>query len=392
MDPLIEALDTALDNFTAGMNITISSADCSRRLGIGDVIQATDSLAKSIKEGLSFANERLDGSGFVLSAEAIPYFNFDTFSIGVNINLSAAFKEMAADVLEIVSDFVKFSVSPSEQAIDKRLGLGYDDPVIEMPNLASNAVFSAGMNVNFGVDFNLAEIKKGLSKSYPFGMALRKGISLRIDTWDGFAEIVADPIELSISLRGKDVEIRDSHFVTAAELRSRGRFVSTIDDMLAGGIEIEPLKPDLTVPFSAEIIFDMPVTDDFIISPIMTAESDNVMGRGVAFNFDVDISTFLYNPYMGENTLLNTFQTAASFLHEVASLKLELNPSDIPSSLEGFFDIVNELNDLGEELLIYIDIVTQGECQRSRLFFNLHLFLNFLYSPKLDTPTGQACN
>ena len=171
---------------------------------------------------------------------------------------------------------------------------------------------------------------------------------------------IVDPIELGISLFGRDINIRDSHFALLADLRSRSRFFATIDDLINGSNDILPLTPKLTLPFSAELAFDIPVTDEIVLTPIMSIESDNLVGNDLVFDFDVDMSTFLNNDYVGENTLASLLQNATIFLQEVASIQPELNASETPSALDGFFDIVNQLNDFSVQLLTYIDTVNQG--------------------------------
>lgn len=179
---------------------------------------------------------------------------------------------------------------------------------------------------------------------------------------------IVNPIEIGISLFGRDMGIRDSYFATAAELQSRGKFISTIDDMIIGGdaVNLSTLVPDLTVPLSAEFVFDIPVTDEIIISPIMSVESDNLVESDFDFDFDADIGTFLNNSYMGNNTLTSLLQNATSFLETITSLELELNATgkEIPPTLNGFFDVVNQIDDLADHLLLYIDMVEQGMCAK----------------------------
>ena len=169
------------------------------------------------------------------------------------------------------------------------------------------------------------------------------------------------------------MNIRDSHFATAADLRSRGKFVATIDDMIVGGeaVNASMLVPDLTVPLSTEFVLDIPVTDEIIISPIMSVESDDLVGGDFAFDFDADIGTFLNNSYMGDNTLTSLLQNAMSFLEEIASLELEINATgeEIPPALNGFFDVVGQIDDLADRLLTYIDMVEQGVCIKTLFVF-----------------------
>ena len=362
-DPLISKVDSILTNVTRGTNVTLSASDCSRRLGVIDSVSAPGALARSIKDAFSFVNEEVV-AGFVLSADISPYFNIDTFSVGVSASLSATIEQTAEEVLDLVSDYIASSTDSSTDSSVSKLGLGYSDGAlrIDLDELLSKVALAAGLDVTFGIDISLAKIQDGIFTSRPFDEALRKGIALNIDTWGAFAEIIVDPIELDISLFGRNISIEDSHFATSAELRSRGKFIATIDDMIVGGsaIDTSPLIPDLIVPLSTEFMFNIPMTDQIIVSPIMSAESENLIGTDLVFNFDVDVGTFLNNDYVGNNTLTTVLETATNFLQEVASLQLQMNASEIPSSLEGFFSIVNELNDLGTEFLTYIDLVDQG--------------------------------
>lgn len=178
VDPLIERIDLALDEFTSGVNVKISSADCSRRLEMDEMIQNTMSLVQSIQEGISYANDELNSTGILLAAEVIPYFNSGTFSIGVNVDLKAEIHKTAADVIEIVSDFIRIATNPSEESSDSRLGLG-DGPLpdIDLYGLASNAVLKAGLDVSFGVDINMIQSLT----------SLQDGFSLYIDTYGAFS-------------------------------------------------------------------------------------------------------------------------------------------------------------------------------------------------------------
>ena len=189
---------------------------------------------------------------------------------------------------------------------------------------------------------------------------------------------IVDPIELGISLFGRDINIRDSHFALLAELRSRSRFSATIDEMINGSIDPLPLVPELTLPFSTELAFDIPVSDQIVLTPIMSVESDNLVGNDLIFDFDVDIGTFLNNDYVGENTLTSLLQNATTFLQEVALIQPELNATGTPSALDGFFDIVNQLNDFSSQLLTYISMVNEGVSKGS-LFYSLSYIYILLY-------------
>ena len=365
MDPMIEKVDSTFANFTNSVDWAVNSDDCTRRLGVVDPVQDPGSLMKVLEDAVYSVNA--DVVGIVFAVDVIPYFNFETLSIGLSVKLSATFEQTAAELLGLVSDYVTFSTDPSADSSTSKLGLGYsttEAPVFDMEDLLSKVALAAGLDITFGIDINLAEIHDGIfESSYPLAEGLRKGCALFIDTWGAFVEIIVDPIELSFSLFGKGILIRDSHFVTGLYIRSKGRFFASIDDMIVGGsaIDISPLMPEFTVPLSAELIFDIPVDDQINISPILSAESENLIDSRFSFDFDLDIDTFLNNDYVGENTVLEVLQSATAILQAISNLQPEVKVADgSPSALDGFFSVVTQLGDLGEELVTYIDMVNQG--------------------------------
>ena len=364
MDPLIEKVDSTFANFTNSVDWAVNSDDCIRRLGVVDPVQEPGSLMKVIEDAVFSVNT--DIAGIVLAVNVIPYFNFETLSIGISVKLSATFEQTAAELLGIVSDYVSFSTDTTADSGTSKLGLDSSGspPVFDIEDLLSKVALAAGLDITFGIDLNLADIHDGIFDSnYPLAEGLRKGCALFIDTWGAFVEIIVDPIELSFSLFGKGIFIRDSHFVTGLYIRSRGRFFASIDDMIVGGSALDPspLIPSFTVPLSAELIFDIPIDDQINISPILSAESENLIDSRFSFDFDLDIDTFLNNDYVGENTVLSVLQSATAILQAIASLQPEVKVgSGTPSALDGFFSVVTQLGDLSDELVTYIDMVNQG--------------------------------
>ena len=377
-DPLKAKIDNALAEISDGFNVAVGSANCARRLGIfGDAAQAATSLVQTIQDSMQHANDALESIGIVLSANAIPYFDKDTFSIGVSVELSASFDQMASEALQIFLDYVANSTDPSSDSSIAKLGLGYssDAPVFNVEDLSSMMTLAAGLDITFGININLAEINKGIfDSSHPLDEALRKGCALFIDTWGAFGEIILVPDDIGFTLFGNEIRIHDSHFALAAELRSRGRFFASVNDMVVGGTAFDPspLRPDFTVPFSTELIFDIPIDDQISISPIILVESKDLVASGMVFDFDLDIDTFLNNDYMGENTVTSVLQNATSFLQELASLKPEFYATDdTPSALDGFFSVVTQIGDLSEELVMYIETVDKG------VFEDMHIIFTF---------------
>ena len=364
LDPLIEKVDGTFANFTNSMDWAVNSDDCTRRLGVVDPVQEPGSLMKVIEDAVFSANA--DIAGIVFAIDVVPYFNFETLSVGLSVKLSATFEQTAANLLGLVSDFVTSSTDPSSDSSTSKLGLGYSgsSPEFDLEDLLSKVALAAGLDITFGIDLNLADIHDAIfDSSYPLSKGLRNGCALFIDTWGAFVEIIVDPIELGFSLFGKDVLIRDSHFVTGLYIRSKGRFFASIDDMIVGGsaFDSSPLIPEFTVPLSAELIFDIPIDDQINISPILSAESENLIDSRFTFDFDLDIDTFLNNDYVGENTVLSVLQSATALLQAIASLQPEAKVDDgTTTALDGFFSVVTQLGDLGEELATYIDMVNQG--------------------------------
>ena len=153
-----------------------------------------------------------------MSAEVTPYFDDKSMSVGVNVDLAANFEQTVTEALELVSDFISNSTSNStaDPSMSKlglqnssdalelsnssnssnanssdalELGNSSNALVIDLGELLSKTTLAAGLDVSFGIDFNLAEIQKGFT-GHPFDEALSKGISLYIETWGAFAEII----------------------------------------------------------------------------------------------------------------------------------------------------------------------------------------------------------
>ena len=378
-DPLVLKAENALANFTDGMNIAFSSADCARRyleilhtdapsespsssLNPSSSPTPPRSIVRTIKDAISSVNAALKTSGIVLSANVSPYFKSKTFSIGASVSLSATIEQTATQVLDIVKDYISNSTTDSSAS---KLGFGSsnDAPVIDLSDLLSKVALAAGFDVTFDIDLSLPQIQDVIFKSKPLDEALRKGITLYVNTWGAFTEVIVDPIDVAITLFGKEIQMRDSHFALSAELRSRGKFSATVNDMINGSsvIDTAPLIPDLVVPLSTEFVFDISASEQITVSPIMSLDSDNLVDGELSFDFDVDMSTFLSEDFVGNNTLLKVLQDATTFLEEVKAIQPELNAAgNDTSALNGFFSIVDQLNDLGGELSKYINLVNQG--------------------------------
>ena len=125
-------------------------------------------------------------------------------------------------------------------------------------------------------------------KGTPLADAFFDGVGLGVSTWGAYASIVADPINLNITDR---VEIRDSFVALAANIRSQGQYFATVREIADGNSNTSQLIPNIAIPVSAEVIFDVNVAD-YTISPMMSIESVNIIDN-ITFDFDVDLKEFI---------------------------------------------------------------------------------------------------
>ena len=222
-DPLVSRVDSALANFTDGIDVTLSSADCSGRRflleedpsskpsshpSISPSIQPSvssfpsgspslppSSFKSFVLNAITSVNEALESAGIVLSAVVSPYFDSSTMSVGLEISLSATIEQTASDLLELVSDYISSSTNSTDETNGSsvsKLGLGSsNDPLnIDLDELLSNVALAAGLDVSFGVELKLPEIQDAIFDNKPLNEALREGIALFIETWGAFAEII----------------------------------------------------------------------------------------------------------------------------------------------------------------------------------------------------------
>ena len=102
-------------------------------------------------------------------------------------------------------------------------------------------------------------------KGDPIVDAISRGFRLTVDTWGAYASLIVDPINLNLTLGRQDIRVRDSSFAIAADLRSKGSFSSTAANM--SNADPSQLLPNVAVPLSAEVIFDITV-GDVVVSPM----------------------------------------------------------------------------------------------------------------------------
>lgn len=319
-----------------------------------------------ISDAISSVNAALASAGIQFDANTTPYFESSSLSAGVSVDLSATIQMAATQVLELVTDFFQSTTSPEDEDPNfSKLGVGTSSdsssPVsIDLDQLLSETVLSAGFDVTFGLELNLNEIQSIVTAGTAVDAALNSGVALKIDSWGAFASLIVDPIALDISLFGQTIAIHDSHLAMSVELRSRGPFSASLESLVDGTANTTALIPDLVVPFSSEIVLDVPVYEGLVISPIMKLESTNLIDD-FALDFDVDLSAFLDTDLLGSFTLDKVIQNATDLLDAIMNLGPMLNAGGTaPSALDGLFDIVGEVQDLGDALTTYKDLVGQG--------------------------------
>lgn len=316
-DPLIEYIDTTFDNFTTSLleDLGLNGTDCNlsgRRLQE----DTNSSLADKIKDAISSVNGALSDLGITIEGEVMPYFDGDAFAVGVEASLTVTFEQSAAGIIEIVSDFFNDatggaaflgidpieqpssspstssvpteefrpsmrpsrsfspslkpstsswpsrSVQPSLSAVPSvSLQPSPTESVVgDFEQLLNDTVISAGFDISFSLELSLGEVQGVITEGDPLGDALSRGFQLSVSTWGAFASLVIDPINLSLDVGSQTIGVRDSFFSITADLRSKGPFSATAEELKTGMAQnTSQLVPVITVPLSAEVILDVDV-------------------------------------------------------------------------------------------------------------------------------------
>lgn len=118
--------------------------------------------------------------------------------------------------------------------------------------------------MTFGLELSLKELQTVFFDGKPINDALEDGWSLAIDTWGCQAELVLDPIDISIPISSQAVSIRDSLFAVGIDLRSNGSYSSTVANLT--NADSSQLLPNVAIPVSAEILIDLTV-GNIAVSP-----------------------------------------------------------------------------------------------------------------------------
>lgn len=177
-------------------------------------------------------------------------------------------------------------------------------------------------------------------------------VSLGIKTWGARASFLVDPISLSVRYGTYSIGIRESSLAVNMDLRSQGEYVTTVSGLPTASKT--PLLPVIAIPVSAEVIFDVGVSN-FFISPILTVSSDNAID-GIAIDFDVELDTFIEK--FDLEVILANF---TNLLNEIAKYGPNLTVGNAPSALTGLFDVMNDAKEFGNALQEFMSIVVEGE-------------------------------
>jgi hypothetical protein len=120
-DPLISKVEATLKNFTNEVGESLSTGGCNRRFLQGPedptVLTTSEnpSLSSRIRKAIAEVNAILAKAGIALSADVSPYFDKETFSVGVEVKLNAQIRQSAENIVGLVSDFFNDVSNPPKQ-------------------------------------------------------------------------------------------------------------------------------------------------------------------------------------------------------------------------------------------------------------------------------------
>jgi hypothetical protein len=390
-DPLIEKVDSVLGNFTDEIEHSLDATNCGGTENLSRLLQETtnSSFASKFRDAISSVNEALVSVGIVFTAEVSPYFVSETMTAGISTTLTVSVEQTAADIIGLVEDFFADATNSSGVSY---LGIDNSDAAagasLDLNALLDDTVISVGVDVTFAIELDLKEIQSVITSGTPVDEALEEGIGLHITTWGAYASLIVDPINLELTLFGQTLGIRNSAIALSAGLRSKGAFFASAKDILDGTADTSSLIPDLTVPLSAEVVFDfdVPGVDGVTISPILKLDSTNLLDD-FSIDFDVDLETFLSEGLFGDNRLdivldnvtellgtiaskLCIFRLLKSCAHIISStyhfpsLRItafspDLQVGSTPSAVSGFFQIIDEFKDFAGALTNFTDLFNE---------------------------------
>ena len=320
-------------------------------------------MATRFDDALQSIRDALDELGIELVFSATPSFDSATFVASVDISLSVLLNLQGSDVLEIVQGFLGNATGGGN--VDD-LGLaGQEDNsplAIDTSQLLDNTIVSAGFDISFGMQIDIKAIQE--SGASNLGGGIQNGVGLQISTWGAYALLAVDPIELELSFGSTSLAVRDSSFSLGANIRSSGSFSASLKAILEGSIDTSGLIPTVVIPLNVDLIFDLNITDDVTLSPILSLSVDNVIdGLDLldAFSADLDLEVFLDGGAFGggETGLDQIFDFATTLLQNISSYGPELNLAQNPAAVNGLFNIVNQASDFSGALTEFLSLVDE---------------------------------
>jgi hypothetical protein len=177
-------------------------------------------------------------------------------------------------------------------------------------------------------------------------------VGVGVKTWGASASIVVDPISLTLNYGGNSIGVRDSSLALGVDLRSQGEFFTTVSGI--SNAPLEKLQPIVVVPFSAEVMFIINVSN-VSISPILAVSSANII-EGASVDFDLNLGTFI-----DSFDLNTTFANITSLLTNIADYGPNLKVGNDPGALTDLFGVVKDAKAFGEALREFKNISDQGE-------------------------------
>eukprot|EP00957_Ditylum_brightwellii_P155317 11823665-Ditylum_brightwellii.AAC.1 len=139
------------------------------------------------------------------------------------------------------------------------------------------------------------------------------------------ASLIVDPINIDITLGGTSMRIHNSHIALSVELGSSGVFSATVAELISGP-DASALKPKISIPLDAEVMFEIEVAS-VKVSPILSLSSENLIGED-SINFDIDLGleTFLDEASFGADAALGTvFAKVTDLMGNISTYAPELN-------------------------------------------------------------------
>ena len=180
-------------------------------------------------------------------------------------------------------------------------------------------------------------------------------VGVGVTTWNARASIVADPISLNIAYGGNSIGVSDSSLALSVELSSAGEYFTTLNDFSNSDTSL--LRPLIDIPVSAEIKFDINVSNVSLI-PIFIISSDDVTEDDFFsyIDFDLDLKTFIEN-FDLETVLTNI----TSLLTVIENYGPNLTVANVPSAVTALFDKLKDAKEFGAALQQFTNITSQGE-------------------------------